>query len=220
MEDQKKMFLAPKNKIEKKAINKLKTPVVGFDTLSIVKDSHSKIWLNLKNGDRAALGELYDEYIELLYSYGMSISKDRAHVMDCIQDLFIDLFKYRRNLAMTDNIKYYLFKSLKRKINRKYFRKIIPLSMEIQDSKNYKNKNYSKSHEETIIANEVTSRRTNNLIVGINSLTKKQRKILYLRFNKEKNYNEISEIMEVSLETSRTTLYRAIKKLRKNVSYF
>ena len=91
--------------------------------------------------------------------------------------------------------------------------------MEVQDSKNYKNKNYSKSHEETIIANEVTSRRTNNLMVGINSLTKKQRKILYLRFNKEKTYKEISEIMEVSLETSRTTIYRAIKKLRKNVSY-
>ena len=219
MEDQKKMFLTPKNKIEKKAINKLKTPVVVFDTLFIVKDSHSKIWLNLKNGDRAALGELYDEYIELLYSYGMSISKDRAHVMDSIQDLFIDLFKYRKNLAMTDNIKYYLFKSLKRKINRKYFRKIIPLSMEVQDSKNYKNKNYSKSHEETIISSEVSLRRTNNLMIGINSLTKKQRKGLYLRFNKEKTYEEIAKIMEVSLETSRTTIYRAIKKLRKNVSY-
>ena len=149
----------------------------------------------------------------------MSISKDRAHVMDCIQDLFIDLFKYRRNLAMTDNIKYYLFKSLKRKINRKYFRKIIPLSMEVQDSRNYKNKNYSKSHEETIISSEVSLRRTNNLMMGINSLTKKQRKGLYLRFNKEKTYEEIAKIMEVSLETSRTTIYRAIKKLRKNVSY-
>ena len=220
MEDRKKIFLTPKNKVIKKVINKLKTPEIGVNTLFIVKDSHSKIWLNLKNGDKAALGELYDEYIELLYSHGMSISKDRAHVMDCIQDLFIDLFKYRKNLAMTDNIKYYLFKSLKRKINRKYFRKIIPLSMEVQDSKNYKNKNYSKSHEETIIANEVTSRRTNNLMLGINSLTKKQRKVLFLRFNKEKTYKEISEIMEVSLETSRTTIYRAIKKLRKNVSYF
>ena len=218
MEDQ-KVFLMPKNKVEKKGINKLKTPVVDIDKLFIVKDSHSKIWLNLKNGDRAALGELYDEYIELLYSYGMSISKDRAHVMDCIQDLFIDLFKYRRNLAMTDNIKYYLFKSLKRKINRKYFRKIIPLSMEVQDSRNYKNKNYSKSHEETIISSEVSLRRTKNLMMGINSLTKKQRKGLYLRFNKEKTYEEIAKIMEVSLETSRTTIYRAIKKLRKNVSY-
>ena len=194
-------------KISKRAI---------ISNMFIVKNSETILWEKLKNGETAALGEIYDLHIDVLFTYGMSHSKDRGYVMDCIHDLFVDLFKYRKKLSITDNIKYYLFKCLKRKINKKYNKKDISMSVDIEKSKNKQNKNYTKSYEEIIINNEIEAEKNDILYAAISSLTKKQRKGLYLRFNKENTYQEISEKMGVSVETARTIVYRAIKTLRKH----
>ena len=66
-----------------------------------------------------------------------------------------------------------------------------------------------------IIGEEQTLERNNNLSKALKTLTKKQRKVLFLRFNQDRTYQEISEIMGVSIETARTSIYRAIKTLRK-----
>lgn len=182
----------------------------------IVKNSETILWEKLKNGETSALGEIYDLHIDVLFSYGMYHSKDRGYVMDCIHDLFVDLFKYRKKLSITDNIKYYLFKCLKRKINKKYNKKDISIPIDAAQLKNKQNKNYTKSHEEIIINNEIEAEKNAILYAAISSLTKKQRKGLYLRFNKENTYQEIADIMGVSVETARTTVYRAIKTLRKH----
>tara|TARA_B100000780_G_scaffold109667_1_gene76686 strand:+ start:2583 stop:3236 length:654 start_codon:yes stop_codon:yes gene_type:complete len=217
MQDQEKFSFIPKNRSSiKTRFNSLK-PEGVTDKLFILKNSQSTLWERLKSGDRVALGEIYNQYIDLLFSFGISQTNDKGHVMDCIHDLFVDLFKYRKNLAKTDNIKYYLFKSLKRKINRKYSGKIIPISMELKGSFNDHIKNHTKSHEENIISKENSSERSARLSTALNSLTTKQREGLFLRFNKEKSYKEISLIMKVSIQTSRTTIYRAIKTLRKHI---
>lgn len=187
---------------------------IGKNKMFVVKSSETIIWENLKNGDETALGELYKLHIDALFSYGIVHSQDRGYVMDCIHDLFVDLYKYRKSLSKTDNVKYYLFKSLKRKINKKYHRKIIPVSTEYDFLINDTLKNYTKSHEEEIINDERISEKSAMLSNALNTLTKKQRKGLYLRFNQQRTYEEISEIMGVSVQSARTTIYRALKTLR------
>lgn len=174
------------------------------------------VWKKLIDGDKLALGNLYDQYIDILFSYGMYHSKDRGYVMDCIHDLFLDLYKYRRNLSETANVKYYLFKSLRRKINKKYKTKDLPVSKEeflfrFEGTQ----KNNVASCEQSIIDQEQTLERNSKLSKALKTLTKKQRQVLFLRFNQNRTYEEISEIMDISIETARTSIYRAIKKLRK-----
>jgi len=178
-------------------------------------------WKKLVEGDKLALGELYDQYIDILFSYGMYHSKDRGYVMDCIHDLFLDLYKYRRNLSVTDNVKYYLFRSLKRKINRKYKTKDLPVSKEeFLYTLEGGDKDQSISCEEKIINDEQVSERNSKLSKALKSLTKKQRRVLFLRFSEDRTYEEIAQIMDVSIETARTSIYRAIKTLRKqNLHY-
>jgi len=178
-------------------------------------------WRKIVEGDKLALGELYDQYIDILFSYGMYHSKDRGYVMDCIHDLFLDLYKYRKNLSVTDNVKYYLFKSLKRKINRKYKTRDLPVSKEeFLYTLDETEKNHSTSCEDKIINDERVSERNSKLAGALKSLTKKQRRVLFLRFSQDRTYEEISEIMDVSIETARTSIYRAIKTLRKqNLHY-
>jgi RNA polymerase sigma-70 factor (ECF subfamily) len=178
-------------------------------------------WNKLVDGDKQALGDLYDQFIDVLFSYGMYHARDRGYVMDCIHDLFLDLYKYRKNLSVTANVKYYLFKSLRRKINKKYRVKESPVSNEqFQFRFEGNKKNHIASCEEKIIGEEHIIERNESLLKALKTLTKNQQQVLFLRYNEDKTYEEISEIMNISIETARTSIYRAIKKLRKlNFSY-
>jgi RNA polymerase sigma factor (sigma-70 family) len=176
------------------------------------------LWEKLKTGDIHALGEIYDLYVDILFSYGIQISKDKSYVMDCIHDLFLDIYKYRAKLTSTDNVKYYLIKSLKRKINKKYNSKIV--SIDNEDSFDTNSYTTTKSFEEEIIASEESTMLNLKLADALISLSKRQRKGLFLRFNEEMAYEEIAQIMNVSIQTSRTIIYRGVKQLRKCMVLF
>ncbi|TYA92285.1 RNA polymerase sigma factor [Seonamhaeicola marinus] len=183
-------------------------------TNSDISSKAISVWSRFKKGDSNALGDLYDLYIDELLAYGITISGNKNEVMDSIHDLFVDLFKYRDSLSDTTNVKYYLLKSLKRKIFNKNKRPVFnDVKLEqIQD--NYSKGNYYKSQEETIISSEKEKEDSLKLVRRLNLLTKKQREGLSLRFDKELSYKEIAQILGVSVATARTTIYRAIKVLR------
>ncbi|GGG54942.1 RNA polymerase sigma factor [Bizionia arctica] len=178
-----------------------------------LKDKEFIFWTKLKDGNVDALGELYDMFINELFSYGMQLCNDKSYVMDCIHDLFLNLYKYRKNLATTDNVKYYLFRSLKNQILKKSNNKTSLFKENIHHNI------YSSSIEDEIITSEISNERALRLSNAMNSLSKKQRKSLLLRFTEERSYEEIADIMEVSVQTSRTIIYRAIKVLRKNMAF-
>ena len=175
------------------------------------------LWESLRSGDLDALGSLYDLYIDNLFSYGIQVSSDKAFVMDCIHDLFLDLYKYRKKLSTTNNVKYYLLRSLKNKILRNKKSKVIYLP-DISLHKKNINQNYSESFEDSVIRKEFQEEKELKLSNAISFLSKKQKQGLYLRFNEGKSYEDIAKIMSVSIQTSRTIVYRAIKELRKHLT--
>tara|TARA_R110000868_G_scaffold184479_6_gene426109 strand:+ start:6565 stop:7179 length:615 start_codon:yes stop_codon:yes gene_type:complete len=172
-------------------------------------------WNKLRHGDTSALGALYDRFVDVLFSHGVGKDGNRDYVMDCIHDLFFDLYKYRSKLSKTDNVEYYLKKALNRKINRKYRKKDIPLEIDVNLFKKSLVKNYTDSYEVDLIREEGIAERSHKLHEAIDTLTSKQKKGLYLRFDQERTYEEIADIMDTSIETARTTIYRALKTLRK-----
>lgn len=179
------------------------------------KDKARLLWANLKKGEIKALGDIYDLFIDELFTYGMQFSGDKSHVMDCIHDLFLNLYKYRKNLADTDQVGYYLLRSLKNNILKTSSKKTITLP---NAHKNQRKTGYS-SYEEDLIAEETNNERSYKLTKAINSLTQKQRKFLQLRFTEEHSYEEIALMMNVSVQTARTVIYRAIKTLRKQLLF-
>lgn len=182
--------------------------------LFVIKNTEQRLWENIRKGDQRALGELYKLYAESLFFFGTGITKDRTYIMDCIHDLFLDLYKYRKGLSPLDNVKFYLFKSLKRKINRKYHSKTMPLLPIEAENRPEENHGFATSHEEHLINNECKDEKNKMLTKALGSLTKNQRKGLMLKFTEQRSYKEISEIMGVSIESARTLIYRALKSLR------
>lgn len=179
------------------------------------KDTDRVLWAQLQAGNVDALGGLYDMYIDELFSYGMQFCADKTKVMDNIHDVYLNLYKYRKNLANTDQVKYYLFRSLKNQIISSSKRTLLNQTFSLNEDLH--SGQYSNSIEDQIMATEFNNERTYKLSKAINSLSKKQQKGLFLRFTEEREYDEIAQIMNVSIQTSRTIIYRAIKTLRKNM---
>lgn len=194
--------------------NRTKPMKVCTEKNKLHQNPDRQIWRQIKQGDSVALGQLYDRYIDILFSFGIQQSNDRAYVMDCIHDLFLDLYKYRKKIADTDNVKSYLFTSLKRKINKKYRRRPIPISVAEPNFDTNMHRRHTISHEAAIIEMEQVAERNLRLANAMTTLTKKQQKGLFLRFNQAKPYEEIADILEISIDSARTTVYRAIKALR------
>lgn len=59
------------------------------------------LWNLLVKGDQKALEILYQRYYSLLLNYGLKCSTDRELVKDCIQDLFINLYKTIISMLLT-----------------------------------------------------------------------------------------------------------------------
>lgn len=177
------------------------------------QDSDKNLWASFVNcGDDDALKSLYKRFADTLYAFGLRFTQDKELVKDSIHDLFLDLFKYRDSLAQDVNVKSYLFTSLKRKICAVLKKNAAQENhiFEIPFSLSY-------HAEEQMINKQEQSELLAKLDKQLELLPSRQKEALYLRFNSELEYEEIAAIMNVSLETCRTLVYRGVKQLRERM---
>lgn len=176
------------------------------------KDTNKDLWTSFIDGDADALNLLYKAYIDTLYSFGLRFTEDPELVKDSIQDLFVDLFKYHKTLAVEVNVKSYLLTSLKRKI-------YLVLKKKATEANHIFELPFllTNSVEDQIIDCENQSELLKKLNKQLELLPSRQKEALYLRFNAELEYEEIAGIMNISLETCRTLVYRGIKQLRERM---
>ncbi len=175
-------------------------------------DEEEILWMRFREGNDHAFYRLYDLYVDNLYKYGSHFSRDKDFIKDCIQDLFLDLYKYRKKISATDNIQFYLYRSLRRIIHKEQD-KLIPL---FNDGKVISsNDTQDLSYEDCLILAEAEEEDHKKLYHAINKLSDRQREALSLKFEQDRPYTEIAEIMDISVESARTIIYRALKELRK-----
>src|SRR5690606_33786846 len=93
-------------------------PLTSSTAYVIMSNSSEAIelWAAFKKGDRQAFNGLVTIFYESLYRYGARLSADHRMVEDCLQDLFLDLWRRREFIAETEHVKFYLLKALRRKI--------------------------------------------------------------------------------------------------------
>jgi RNA polymerase sigma factor (sigma-70 family) len=172
------------------------------------------LWKSFKEGNEASFYKLYDQYADLLFHFGCHFSKDHNLIQDCVHDLYLDLYKYRNNLSMTSNIRFYLLGSLKRKIRNEQLK---ASSIVCIDSVNDFNNSQDKAIEDSIVASEIQAENSRMLKQAIKELSDRQRESLSLKFEYDLSYTEIAEIMNISVESARTSVYRGLKVLRKSI---
>lgn len=180
--------------------------------------SESRLWVDFLEGDARAFENIYTAYFNKLYNYGVHLCKDQSLVEDCIQELFLDLWNRRDNLSLAKSVKYYLFKSLRRRIVRSLGqRKQIYLHDELQGSSDF---SIISPYEAQRIREEEHQRSLTLLSRASKSLSAKQREAIFLKFHSNLSYKEIADVMKLTLPDAYKTISRAVEKLRKGILCF
>lgn len=175
------------------------------------------LWSRLKRGDRNAFSSLYERYVSCLYNYASKICKDRDRAEDCIQDVFIDLWKYRKNLSPTTSVKYYLYRALRSRL----FRSIGDSEWGLQDGVKWNELEnlMDLSPEEEMVATESVDERTRKLRKYLHNLSPRQYEAIVLRFYEEFSYEEIADIMQVNPQSIRNLIQRGLLQLRQYAQF-
>lgn len=163
-------------------------------------------WQQLKDGERSGLEGLYLQFSRELFKYGMAVQADRSLVKDCIQELFIDLWKYRKSLKNTNNVRIYLCKSLSNRIFR-----------ELHLEKRRKEQNPLAVYESLYSSQDrqMGDEEIGKLRNVLGNLPVRQREIIQYVFFDKLSSEEISEKMGIAVQSVYTLTWKAISKLKK-----
>lgn len=170
------------------------------------------IWDNFKNGSEKALALIYSRYVKNLYNYGGQFTSNHELVRDNIQDLFVELIRSKEKLGHTNSIKFYLYKSLRRKLVRSLQKQTkVFLTDNFEDQGAFL---VSISPELTLLRSQLTEEQKRLLEKSINALTASQREAILLYFYEGLSYAEITEVMAIGkVKSTRALLYRAIASM-------
>lgn len=173
--------------------------------------SDKEWWAALQAGEEKALAHIYATHIDDLLQYGHRFSQDASLIEDCVQDLFVQLWKKRENLGATTSIRAYLFVALRRSIIRAVKQKLKRTSNRTPEDYDFQ---AELAIEDMIIAQEISEEQSAQLAEAFEELSKRQREVLYLRFYQEIEYEDICEIMDIGYQSVRNLVSGAISKLR------
>jgi RNA polymerase sigma factor (sigma-70 family) len=169
-------------------------------------------WSRFKNGDRKALEAIYRAHVKSLINYGLKITPDLDLVKDNIQDLFIELWKNRQNLADASEPKFYLFRALRNKLSKALSQQSFVSEGEMQLSSDHLITGYI---ELEIVEKEQELYTRHNLLQLLEKLPKRQQEAIYLRFYHNFSYELIASIMSMNYQSVLNLMQRALKTLRK-----
>lgn len=170
------------------------------------------IWKSFLAGDKEAFAGIYNMNLDILYRYGTKLCADEDMVKDAIQEVFLDLYLKRgKNKSNPEYLKYYLILALKRILMKK-----VKQNRKIVDDNRVDTLCFEPDYsiEQSIIDHEEAAEITRRVGAALTKLPSKQKEALYLRFNESMDYAEIAQILEISVESVRKQVYRALKTVR------
>ena len=157
-------------------------------------------WDKIQQGDEEAFRQLYEQYADLLYGYGMKIAGDETLVTEAVQSLFVYIFEKRETCATPQSIPAYLCVSLRHMIVNE-LKKENSGSLKSLDEVGTSEYQFDLEIdiETAIIRSELEKEQLEVLQKELNNLTKQQREVLYLKYYKKMSPEEIAQVMGLCL---------------------
>lgn len=170
--------------------------------------SDAKLFDLLKSGDHTAYEEIYNRYYAALYIHAFKRLQDREECRDIIQELFTHLWLKREKIELNGQLSGYLYTAVrnkifdvlaKDKIKTFYLTAIQNFAASTQATTDYRAR---KNQLAAIIDQE------------IQSLPSRTREIFELSRKGHFTHKQISEQLNISEHTVKTTVNNALKVLR------
>ena len=158
---------------------------------------------------------LFHLYYEPLLLYAQGFLSDRSSCEDIVQDVFIYLWENSQSIDIKVSLKGYLYKMVKNRMLNHL--KTLKTTYDIEVL------NYTmapQTYEESAIVMEENNLRFNSIVVLIEKLPNKMREIFILKHRRNYSYSDISESLDISINTVKTQLKRAKVILQSQVLFY
>ena len=173
-----------------------------------------EVWNKFRNGNESAFILIYETYFKDLYRYASQFTANKELIKDVVQDLFIDLRKKRKHLGDAGSIKFYLYKSIRRR-----------LIAELKRSERHKASiekghlfEFTISAEQAIIERQFNAEQIKELNKALEGLSSRQREAVYYHFYENLGYDQIRQLMSFNnVKSVRNLIYRSLTVLRSTV---
>ena len=175
---------------------------------------HTILWNDFRDGGQKAFSRMYDLFAADLYRYGYNLVRNKQLVEDCLHELFLHLHENHARLGPTDNIRFYLYRAMRRRLLDTVAR------LNKLDSEEYLFEGADfqiQSHEQTLVESEWADQQKQVMLAELNKLPKRQKEILYLVYMKGLSYPQAAEVMDIALKSVYNTVNVALTALRAQV---
>ena len=174
-------------------------------------ENEQQLLAKLSEGDHDAFAYTYYHYADILFVYGSRFNIPKDVLEDAIQDVFYYIYTHRQLLLQVENLNYYLISSLKNRILKINKNDLPTTEFEEQTCMIELEANSLESlieeEEQMVIRNKVE--------LYLNNLTSRQREAVFLRYMKTLSYEEIAQILDMSVPSVRNLIFRGLTRIRK-----
>ena len=176
-----------------------------------------------RNDDQVAFRQLIDKHRQIVFGIAIGFFHDKSRADDIVQDVFIKFWEIRKDFEMKSKFSTWLYRVTSNHCINVQRRDKFSTSFSSMFGKN--GEEGKSDFESQIIDNKSNTEDDKNknthvklaLKVAINSLPKKQRIAFVLNKYQNFSYKEIANIMELSLSSVESLLFRAKKNLQKKL---
>lgn len=163
----------------------------------------------LKGGDESAFAEIYSRYAENMAGFACSKLYSLEDARDLIHDLFVKLWENRKQVAVSSNLKTYLYLLVRHRIIDKIRKNIT--REEYADGLKSLRYAYHNSIEQKIYLKELED----TIEKSLNELSPRVKEIYQMSRVEELSIKEIAEKLGLAEQTVKNQLSTALKHLQK-----
>jgi RNA polymerase sigma-70 factor (ECF subfamily) len=166
-----------------------------------VEISDKEIIERVKKGEKEMFSHLIERYSDRIYTYFVRLIQDKDEAMSLTQETFYKVFKGIKNFDTSRDFFPYLIK-IARNEGVNYLNKYKKIEIiDYDDTLNYEKK---ESFDDKLIIED-----------ALKKLPKDDHEIILLFYSENLSYEEISKVLNISVENVKVKLHRAKEKLRR-----
>jgi RNA polymerase sigma-70 factor (ECF subfamily) len=175
-----------------------------------------------KQGEQAAFGELVERYKKKIYTLSLDMTGNHHDAEDMSQEVFIRAFRSLDGFQGNAAFGTWLYRiavnmGLDRKRNRMAGALIPKENVEGIADLYAINENTNESDPERQAESSLIR---HNIDRALQSLSLKERSVFVLRHYHDLKFDEIAYVLQISVGTVKSTLFRALQRLQKDLAFY
>lgn len=170
------------------------------------------LWQNISDGNQDAYREAYLYYYKRLYNYGRKFTENEQLIEDAIQEVFLHLWQKRDKIPSINNPQSYFFYAFRNTLFQK-----AKQEKRKEDTASAQQPEPEFNIENILISHELEGEKRKALEEALSALPARQREIIFLRFYEGLSYDQIAEVMHITVNSTYKMVSKALTHLRQAV---